>query len=206
MVMPVKPIPSVTDKIFLSENEIFSIIQAYFSETTFTAEQLQDWMGKDCSWGVTKRKQIDNERKRGREINVVKEELRAFTWEDISNVKEFRHLVRTTSNDFVTIGYARKSRTRENKSAVESSLNLQIQKLRTKCLCQLVFTSANTNTDDPIEERDLQKNKKYIIKNNAGDAQDMIEYISMSTKKIRLVVIDYAGLSTNPDHVRLFFR
>lgn len=33
----------------------------------------------------------------------------------------------------------------------------------------------------------------------------MIEYISMSLKKIRLVVIDYAELSTNTDHVRVFF-
>ncbi|RCI01657.1 hypothetical protein CU097_015965, partial [Rhizopus azygosporus] len=98
---------------------------AYFAETTFTAEQLQDWMGKDFSWGATKRKQINNKRKRGREINVVKEELRAFSWKDISNIKEFRLFVRTMINDFVTIGYCRKSRTRENKSAVESSLNLR---------------------------------------------------------------------------------
>lgn len=50
------------------------------SNSECTVEQLQDWMGKDFSWGATKRKQINNERKRGREINVVKEELRGITY------------------------------------------------------------------------------------------------------------------------------
>ncbi|ORE19516.1 hypothetical protein BCV71DRAFT_177509, partial [Rhizopus microsporus] len=109
-------------------------------------------------------------------------------------------------NDFVTIGYARKSKTKESKSAVENSLNLQIQKLKTKCLCEHVFVSWNTNADEKIEGRDLNNKTKYDIKNSAGNCQDLIEYISMSYKKIRLVVVDYARLSTNPDHIRMFFR
>lgn len=97
--------------------------------------------------------------------------------EDISNIQEFRLLVRTTINDFVTIGYARKSKTKESKSAVENSLNLQIQKLKTKCLCEHVFVSWNTNADEKIEGRDLNNKTKYDIKNSAGNCQGkLIQY------------------------------
>ncbi|CEI85708.1 hypothetical protein RMCBS344292_00165 [Rhizopus microsporus] len=101
--------------------------------------------------------------------------------EDISNIQEFRRLVCTASNGFLTIGYTRKSRTGETKSSVESSLNLQIQKLQVKYLCQFVFTSCSANADDPVEERDLKNKNKCHIKNSAGDAQD---YISMSHERI----------------------
>lgn len=78
--MPVQPITNVTEEIFLSEIEIFNIVKAYFAETTFTAEQLQDWMGKDCSWGTTKKRRVGSERRRGRTINLVKEDLRGITY------------------------------------------------------------------------------------------------------------------------------
>ncbi|KAI8079280.1 hypothetical protein BDF21DRAFT_383424 [Thamnidium elegans] len=74
-----------------------------------------------------------------------------------------------------------------------------------KCLCESVFASCKSNADEPIYERDGKKNN-YCLENIKGDCQDLINFITMSTKYIRLVVIDYAGFSTNPDDIRSFFR
>ncbi|KAL4214414.1 hypothetical protein AB4K20DRAFT_1278580 [Rhizopus microsporus] len=51
------------------------------------------------------------------------------------------------------------------------------------------------------------KGVTLTIKQNTTSkiAQETVKYISMSYKKIRLVVVDYARLSTNPDHIRMFF-
>ncbi|RCI01656.1 hypothetical protein CU097_015961 [Rhizopus azygosporus] len=173
--MPVQPVPGVTTEVFLGEKEVFDVVKKYFSDPMFTAEQLQGWMGKNCSWGLQKE---DKQRISGWfQSTTTKHNSLAFAWKDISNIREFRLLVRTTNNEFATIGYCRKSKTKESKSAVENSLNLQIQKLKTKCLCEHVFVSWNTNADEKIEERDLNKQKKYDIKNNAGDCQGkLIQY------------------------------
>ncbi|KAI8079279.1 hypothetical protein BDF21DRAFT_314702, partial [Thamnidium elegans] len=88
--MPPQPITGVTDQMFLTELAVFDIIKTYFCDLTFGAERLNDWVGKDGSWGI------------------VNDSL-GFTWEDVSNVKEFRKTVRTTSPTTTTIGYARRS-------------------------------------------------------------------------------------------------
>ncbi|ORX52428.1 hypothetical protein DM01DRAFT_259847, partial [Hesseltinella vesiculosa] len=36
--------------------------------------------------------------------------------------------------------------------------------------------------------------------------QSLISYVTLATKKIRLVAIDYAGLSTTPEDIRQFLK
>lgn len=48
--------------------------------------------------------------------------------------------------------------------------------------------------------------KKKAIQIFLFSIKDMISYVTFATKKIRLVVIDYAGLSTNPEDIRLFLK
>ncbi|KAI9486943.1 MAG: hypothetical protein EXX96DRAFT_535145 [Benjaminiella poitrasii] len=125
-------------------------------------------------------------------------------WKDISNISQFRYLFRTTQLQFITIGYVRKSNTAESKTAKQKSLSLQAYKLKTKYLCKHVFTSVDTNADTLIEDRDYEEKKtKLDIKNSHGDCQDSIK---MSDKKVRLVVISFSGLSTNPGDIYDFVK
>ncbi|KAI7896615.1 hypothetical protein EV154DRAFT_411329, partial [Mucor mucedo] len=60
-----------------------------------------------------------------------------------------------------------------------------------------------TSANDPIAERDATT-PLYTFEDRSGNTQDLITKITKSSRQIRLVVIDYAGLSTNPDNIKLF--
>lgn len=49
-------------------------------------------------------------------------------------------------------------------------------------------------------------NSEYILSDTYFFLEDMMDFITMSNKKVRLVIIDYAGLSTNPDDIKEFGR
>ncbi|KAI9006602.1 hypothetical protein CLU79DRAFT_689887, partial [Phycomyces nitens] len=70
-------------------------------------------------------------------------------------------------------------------------------------LCEDVFVSYNTFASNIIAERDTTS-QQYTFEYCSGTTQDLIKMITKSARSIRLVVIDYAGLSTNPDDIRLF--
>ncbi|KAG2201332.1 hypothetical protein INT47_001420, partial [Mucor saturninus] len=206
MILSPHPIGSITHEEFLTEKDLYELVKPYFAETNFTCNQLNDWLGKEGSWGSTKRKIVNGERLRGRTLHVIRPELRDFLWNDISNVKEFRKSVRESRHKTATIGYVRKSKTTEKKEAVEKSINLQVAKMKKKLLCEDVFASCRANADDKIDDRDIKSTMIYKVSHVHGDCQDMLDYITMSNRTVRLVVIDYAGLSTNPDDLKEFVR
>ncbi|KAI7896471.1 uncharacterized protein EV154DRAFT_240300 [Mucor mucedo] len=115
-------IPYITESLFLGKEEVYDIIKAYFPEDDLRTTDLVEWMGKDGSWGPTKRRQMNKERKRGRFYNVVKLELRNFTWEDIINVQQYRKNARATASTICPIGYCRKSKTKEPMEAKVKSI------------------------------------------------------------------------------------
>ncbi|CEI90395.1 hypothetical protein RMCBS344292_04721 [Rhizopus microsporus] len=188
LIIPPKPIPQITYEEFLTESELFKLVKQYFSDDwNFNQSKLNDLIG--------------------RTYNVVEASLRDFKWKDISNISQFRYLVRTTQPQYVTIGYVRKSNTTESTTAKQKSLSLQAYKLKTKALCKYVFSSVDTNADTLIHDRDYIKKKNTIkIKNSHGDCQDLLDFITMSDKKIRLVIISFPGLSTSPSDVYDFVK
>ncbi|RCH84654.1 hypothetical protein CU097_000830, partial [Rhizopus azygosporus] len=115
LIIPPKPIPQITYEEFLTESELFKLVKQYFSDDwNFNQSKLNDLIGKDGSWGGTKQKGSKDNRIRGRTYNVVEASLRDFKWKDISNISQFRYLVRTTQPQYVTISYVRKSNTTES--------------------------------------------------------------------------------------------
>ncbi|KAI7896026.1 uncharacterized protein EV154DRAFT_493246 [Mucor mucedo] len=78
--------------------------------------------------------------------------------------------------------------------------------MKKKLLCEDVFASCRANADDKIDDRDIKSTIIYKVSHVRGDCQDMLDYITMSNRTVRLVVIDYAGLSTNPDDLKEFVR
>ncbi|CEI98708.1 hypothetical protein RMCBS344292_12811 [Rhizopus microsporus] len=105
----------------------------------------------------------------------------------------------------MTVGYARKSRTKESKEARVKSLTLQVQKLKVKFLCGKVYVSSFSDADEPLCNRDIKSND-FMIKHSDCNCQDLFGFLSISNKKIRPTVLSYAGLSTNPDEVRNFVK
>ncbi|KAG0172635.1 hypothetical protein DFQ28_007651 [Apophysomyces sp. BC1034] len=202
-IIPFTSIPGITEECFLSETEVHDLISAYIPDDTVTSDDLSCWMSKDGSWGLAIRKQMNKKRKRCRLLNVVKKEYRDFTWEDLSNIQEYRSLVKSSIASMYTVGYARKSNTNEPNAAKEKLVNLQIYKLKTKLLCEDVFVSYNTSANDPIAERDVTA-PTYAFEDCSGNTQDLITKITKSPRRVRLVIIDYAGLTTNPDDMKLF--
>ncbi|KAI8093749.1 uncharacterized protein BX664DRAFT_113602 [Halteromyces radiatus] len=75
--------------------------------------------------------------------------------------------------------------------------------MKTKLLCEDVFVSYSTSAYDPTAERDATT-PPYAFDDCSGNTLDLIAKITKSARQIRLVVIDYAGLSTNPDDIKLF--
>jgi hypothetical protein len=102
-----------------------------------------------------------------------------------------------------TVGYVRKTNTNELNTTKKKLVNLQIYKMKTKFLCEDVFVSYNTSANDPIAERDATT-PPYTFDDCSGNTQGLITRITKSARQIRLVVIGYAGLSTNPDDIRSF--
>ncbi|KAG1142282.1 hypothetical protein G6F37_008363 [Rhizopus arrhizus] len=127
-------------------------------------------------------------------------EYRDFTWDDLSNIQEYRSLVKSSIATKCTVGYVRKSNTDESDTTKKKLVNLQIYKMKTKLLYEDVFVSYNTSANDPIAERDATT-ATYTFEDCSGNTQDLIIKITKSARQIRLVVIDYAGLSTNPDDI-----
>ncbi|CAO3657313.1 unnamed protein product [Mucor hiemalis] len=159
-----------TTTCFMSEKDVYNVAKTYFPEGhQITADKLNYWMGQEGYWPTVKRKRVDGERKSGRLMNLVKEEYRDFTLNDIANIQEYRRHIRSSSHKFTTIGYARKSKSEKSKDSIQNSINLQTMKLKSKLLCSLVYGSYS-NANDDIEERD--HNKKIDLKLDCdGDTQ-----------------------------------
>lgn len=193
-----------TTAVFFDENEVFSILSKYLPpKYDLTPEKINYWMGQDKFFPTRRRRQINKLRKSGRDLNLLDEKLRDFTWEAISNIEEFRKFVQNSADKWLTLGYARKSRSEKKKDAVEQSLNLQSFKLKKKLLCGEVYCS-HSNANENIEDRDLREEELDVDSN--GNTQDMVHHISSTEKCVRIVFIDFAGLSTSADNVREFLE
>ncbi|KAI9314914.1 hypothetical protein BX666DRAFT_1837215, partial [Dichotomocladium elegans] len=101
------------------------------------------------------------------------------------------------------IGYARKSPTAETKESRIRLLQLMVNKLYFRGKCEEVFVSPICKADQPILERDSPKQDDLLLhlKGSHGDISDLVARVHFSQKHFRLVIIDYAGLSTSPNDI-----
>ncbi|KAG2226824.1 hypothetical protein INT45_005789 [Circinella minor] len=74
--------------------------------------------------------------------------------------------------------------------------------LRTRSLVDKVFISPYCKSSEPIENRD---HKEDVIGSYAdGNAQGMLDMLKKTRNNVVIVIIDYAGLTTDPDDLLLF--
>ncbi|KAI8050749.1 hypothetical protein BDF21DRAFT_180554 [Thamnidium elegans] len=78
--------------------------------------------------------------------------------------------------------------------------------LKNRSLVSKVFVSVYCSANEPLLERDLNKQKIILPQIHAdGDMQDMLMYTS-SMEKVCIVAIDFAGLTTNCEDLKVFLK
>lgn len=100
--MPLTPVPTLTQLVFLTEDEVFAIVKVYLPDNDLTSNNLYEWISKDGAWGPTKRKQFNKQRKSGCWYNLILEEFRDFAWNNISNIHLFRTNIKSTMSSICT--------------------------------------------------------------------------------------------------------
>ncbi|GAA5798142.1 hypothetical protein HPULCUR_003542 [Helicostylum pulchrum] len=152
-------------------------------ENHCNVNQLQYWIRQANIWGKSGRSR-KNQRKPGRNLWVVDEQLRAFVMDTSDSVKAYwKYLQHDTK--YITIGYARKSPTDETKESRIRLLQLMVNKLYFRGKCEEVFVSPICKADQPILERDSPKQDDLLLhlRGSHGD-------ISGTSSNIKEVVVD----------------
>lgn len=110
--------------------------------------------------------------------------------------------------DLVTIGYARKSPTKETDASRTRLLQLMVDKMYFRMKCEEVYVSPCCIANEPILERDSPALDHLLstLKGCHGDITNLTSRINYTQKHVRLVIIDYAGLPTSPDDIRKFLN
>ncbi|KAI8063942.1 hypothetical protein BDF21DRAFT_388890 [Thamnidium elegans] len=82
-------------------------------------------------------------------------------------------------------------------------------RLRERCSVKTVYASPVSNSRDEIASRDLCEKSHGLLKQLScvsGSTQDMMNHIKTSKQAICLIVIDFAGLSSDCEDIKSFVR
>ncbi|KAG0900683.1 hypothetical protein G6F29_011779 [Rhizopus arrhizus] len=161
-------------KQFLTAEDQYQLMCSMFSrlKNHCSVNQLQYWIGQAKIWGKSERSR-KNQRKPGRNLWVVDEQLRAFVADTSDSVKAYwKYLQHDTK--YITIGYARKSPTDETKESRIRLLQLMVNKLYFHGKCEEVFVSPICKADQAILERDSPKQDDLLL-NLKGSHDDISE-------------------------------
>ncbi|CEJ02776.1 hypothetical protein RMCBS344292_16771 [Rhizopus microsporus] len=101
---------------------------------------------------------------------------------------------------WTTVGYVRKSVSKEGDATREKLLTAMITKLKEKLLCRKVFVSPFSSADK--RDKSMKSSKFVESLKRDGTTQDLLLFLASKTRLVRLVAINYAGLSTNVEDVR----
>ncbi|KAI8080449.1 hypothetical protein BDF21DRAFT_339960, partial [Thamnidium elegans] len=75
-----------------------------------------------------------------------------------------------------------------------------------RSLAELIYVSPRCSAGSPIDSRDMpnvvEELEKMELNYCAGSTQTLLSKLSANIKKVCLLIVDYAGLSTNPDDIR----
>ncbi|KAG1612699.1 hypothetical protein G6F46_008295 [Rhizopus delemar] len=139
-------------------------------------------------------------------LYILKNEFVAALEDIIMLLPRYQANLKTMKdNGYEIVGYARKSIGEKDDMKRVRLLNLMIKKLKTRSLVDKVFVSPKSSAGDPFDKRDEKKQVELMsVINSDGDTQDMLKYINDKNKKIVLVAIDFAGLTTNCQGLKSF--
>ncbi|KAI9301128.1 hypothetical protein BJ944DRAFT_11032 [Cunninghamella echinulata] len=160
----------------------------------------------------TSRKLIKNdnkERVRYRELYVIKDKfIDGIAKGIIEYIPRFQqYILNLKSNEYQIIGYVRKLHGKEDKESRIRLLQCMADKLLTRMSVDKVYASPMSHANEPLVSRDVNYDKEILkgLKNIEGNTQDLLSYIRIA-KKVCLVAIDFAGITTNIADLRNFVR
>ncbi|KAI8889926.1 hypothetical protein K501DRAFT_169841 [Backusella circina FSU 941] len=76
-----------------------------------------------------------------------------------------------------------------------------VEKLRSWPLVDKVFVSKTSAANEPLQKRDFNEDN---IEGTDGSTKDFIEFLNSTKKEVILVILDYAGLTTNVADLKEF--
>jgi DNA invertase Pin-like site-specific DNA recombinase len=147
---------------------------------------------------------------------------------ELLNVNTFRKTI-IRKEGWTTVGYARKSKTGDTAKTRQRLIQEMINALHTKTLCSNAYVSVNCNSSSPLSTRDAKPTlasediQKKLRRIN-GDFQgkkvsvlgaeesnlisniDLVVFLQTAQTKVRLVVQDFAGLTTNTVDLTAFIK
>ncbi|KAL1926451.1 hypothetical protein VTP01DRAFT_5780 [Rhizomucor pusillus] len=107
---------------------------------------------------------------------------------------------------FSVIGYCRKSCTNDDNGTRVRLLQTMVDRLQEKSLVDRVFVSPFSSADEEINSRDTQGNfAMNQLENVSGNTQDLISFLTI-TRKVCLIILDFAGLTTNVEDLKRFIK
>ncbi|KAI8983046.1 hypothetical protein BDB01DRAFT_723226 [Pilobolus umbonatus] len=76
-----------------------------------------------------------------------------------------------------------------------------VDNLRSRSIVDRVFVSKTSDADQPFHKRDINAD---IIEGTDGTTTDNRQFLRATKKEVILVVLDYAGLTTNVEDLKEF--
>ncbi|KAI8371798.1 uncharacterized protein BYT42DRAFT_501561 [Radiomyces spectabilis] len=120
-------------------------------------------------------------------IDVVAEAILGYIPKYQSHLKELKE------DGYHVVGYCRKSKTKEDGSSRQRLLRTMTDRLKERSLCEHVFVSSRSPASQPMQARDRHcRFDINMLRNASGNTQ------------VCLVVIDFAGLTTNVEDLKIF--
>ncbi|KAL0082272.1 hypothetical protein F4703DRAFT_1126337 [Phycomyces blakesleeanus] len=192
------------DKIFVDSTSLKEILEKRFGPCSQSPRQIEAWVNKTNKWGQRKAVRHSGKMVEGRTLWVLKDKF--LEVDAMNDLTKYHSYLRV--HPMTTIGYARKSPGKESLETRCSLLQKMADRLKNRCLCTKIFVSPSSKADEPLMVRDSKKDcSKYlnVLIDCVGNMNDLCTILDRKFKPVRLVIIDYAGLSTEPNNVRDFF-
>ncbi|KAI8643615.1 hypothetical protein BD408DRAFT_414573 [Parasitella parasitica] len=76
-----------------------------------------------------------------------------------------------------------------------------VDNLQSRSIVDKIFVSKTSDADQPFHKRDINAD---TIEETDGTTTDFIEFLNITKKEVILVVLDYAGLTTNVEDLKEF--
>ncbi|KAG0736000.1 hypothetical protein G6F57_013705 [Rhizopus arrhizus] len=99
------------------------------------------------------------------------------------------------------VGYVRKSPCGKDEDNRTRLIQKMVHNLRNRSIVDKVFVSKTSDADQPFHKRDINAD---TIEETDGTTTDFIEFLNATKKEVILVVLDYAGLTTNVEDLKEF--
>ncbi|CEP12783.1 hypothetical protein [Parasitella parasitica] len=189
--------------------ELFDLVKSVMPDIVgiYSPTQVTDWLSKDGRFGHSQVARIGSKREKRRSLWIVEQDHWDKVLKITFNTKSFLD-ASMESHGWINIGYARKSRTNEPVENKIKSMQKMTDCLRNKCHCAKVFLSPMCSSGSKLCQRDTKPNLNLMdsIRHKQGDMQDLVMFAKSTNFSVRLVVLDYAVLSTDPMDIRKFVK